>query len=290
MRFADPKNDIAFKKIFGNENKKEILISFLNAVSDLQGQKAIIDIEILNPYQAPKLKDLKETNLDIRAKNQEGITFIVEMQVEKQVFFDKRALYYTSKAYISQIERGDNYPRLNQVIFIGIMDFSIFEGADYLSKHLIMDQKTLQQTIKDFEFNFIELSKFHKQSDELESPVDKWVFFFKHAGNINIVPKPLSETPEIVEAFQVAEQYNWTEEELAVYDYWEMKEAARKDAMETAVREATEQGIQQGIQQGQHKEKVRVAQNLPALGVEVETIIEATQLSREVIEQLRHSV
>ncbi len=212
------------------------------------------------------------------------------MQVEKQVFFDKRALYYTSKAYISQIERGDNYPRLNQVIFIGIMDFSIFEGADYLSKHLIMDQKTLQQTIKDFEFNFIELSKFHKQSDELESPVDKWVFFFKHAGNINIVPKPLSETPEIVEAFQVAEQYNWTEEELAVYDYWEMKEAARKDAMETAVREATEQGIQQGIQQGQHKEKVRVAQNLPALGVEVETIIEATQLSREVIEQLRQSV
>ncbi len=83
MRFVDPKNDLAFKKIFGDENRKEILISFLNAVLDLKGVHEISSIEILNPYQSPKIDMLKYTVLDIRAVDKRGITFIVEMQVEE---------------------------------------------------------------------------------------------------------------------------------------------------------------------------------------------------------------
>jgi len=87
MKFVDVKSDIAFKKVFGNENKKEIKISFLNAVLDLKGDKEIKEIEILNPYQAPKIEILKETTLDVRAKTKEGTNFIVEMQVEKEPHF-----------------------------------------------------------------------------------------------------------------------------------------------------------------------------------------------------------
>ena len=83
MKFVNPKNDVAFKKIFGNEQKSEILISFLNAVLNLTGEKEIQAIKILNPYQAPKIEALKYTLLDVRAKDKRGVTFIVEMQVER---------------------------------------------------------------------------------------------------------------------------------------------------------------------------------------------------------------
>ncbi|HRF57610.1 MAG TPA: Rpn family recombination-promoting nuclease/putative transposase, partial [Campylobacterales bacterium] len=107
MQFADPRNDIAFKKIFGDETKKEILISLLNAILDFQDEKTIVDLQILNPYQVPKIEELKETILDIKAKNSNGEEFIVEMQKKDLNDFAKRSLYYTSKAYVSQINKGD---------------------------------------------------------------------------------------------------------------------------------------------------------------------------------------
>jgi predicted transposase/invertase (TIGR01784 family) len=86
MKFVNPKNDLAFKKIFGNEKKKEILISFLNAVLSLTDSKEIQTIDILNPYQMPHLVDLKESSLDVRATDKRGITFILEMQMERKSF------------------------------------------------------------------------------------------------------------------------------------------------------------------------------------------------------------
>lgn len=177
MNFADPKSDIAFKKVFGNENKKEILICFLNAVLDLHDDRLIAEIEILNPYQAPKISLLKETNLDVRAKTRAGVTFIVEMQVEKQDFFAKRALYYASKAYVAQIEKADQYPKLNQVIFVGILDFSLFSTEEYLSTHLLLDKKSYEQAIKDLELNFIELPKFTKDEHELSTIIENGCIF-----------------------------------------------------------------------------------------------------------------
>ena len=82
MRFIDPKSDIAFKKIFGDQNRREALLELLNTVLDLPDK--ICDIQILNPYQAPRLNKLKETLLDVKARDQAGREFIVEMQVEKQ--------------------------------------------------------------------------------------------------------------------------------------------------------------------------------------------------------------
>ena len=270
MKFADPKSDIAFKKVFGDENKKEILICFLNAVLDLQGENAIVDITILNPYQAPKISLLKETNLDVRAKTKAGVTFIVEMQIEKQDYFAKRALYYTAKAYVSQIQKAESYPKLNQVILIGILDFSLFKSNDYLSKHLILDAKTYKREIKDLELNFIELPKFQKQESELETVIEKWVYFFKHAGDLNVIPDSLSEPHEIAEAFEILEQHNWTQDELDIYDYWQMKEAGHKDALDTAKRDSLKEAAKRMLQD-----------NIP-----IESIVKWTGLGREDIENL----
>ena len=283
MIFADPKSDIAFKKVFGNENKKEILICFLNAILDLQGDRTIVDLTILNPYQAPKISLLKETNLDVRAKTRAGVTFIVEMQVEKQDYFAKRALYYAAKAYVSQIQKAESYPKLNQVIFIGILDFTLFETREYLSKHLILDAKTSKQEIKDLELNFIELPKFQKQENQLGTVVEKWTYFFKHAGDLTVIPESLSAPHEIVEAFEILQQHNWTQDELDIYDYWQMKEAGHRDALETAKRDGHQEGRQEGRQEGLKETAKRMLQdNIP-----IEDIVKWTGLSREDLEKLQ---
>lgn len=99
MKFVDVKNDIAFRKIFGNENRKETLISFLNAILDFHGDQRITKVTILNPYQLPKLKGGKVTIIDVKATDQAGRIYIVEMQVADIDGFDKRVLYYSSKSY-----------------------------------------------------------------------------------------------------------------------------------------------------------------------------------------------
>lgn len=277
MRFVDPQNDVAFKKIFGNEEHKEILISFLNAVLDLQGDKEIADVELLNPYQAPKLQGLKFTLLDIRARDKRGVTFIVEMQVESVVGFKKRFLYYACKAYSGQIGRGDDYPRLNQVIFIGILNFIGFEDEEaYISRHLILNQKTHKQEIEDLELCFIELPKFNKHEDALTTLLDKWVYFLKHAAHLTEVPAH-TDDPALQTAYEVAERFRWSDEELEVYDYWSMKAQDERGALTMAE------------QRGEQRGRQETARAMLADGLPLEMIIKYTELSAEQVRELPHN-
>ncbi|HLA34506.1 MAG TPA: Rpn family recombination-promoting nuclease/putative transposase [Rhodocyclaceae bacterium] len=280
MRFVDVKTDIAFKKVFGNEQHTEILIGFLNAVLDLQGEKRIKAITLKNPWQAPDLPILKETILDIKATDRRGVTFIVEMQVKDNPGFDKRALYYTAKAYTAQIVGGDEYPKLNQVIFIGILDFNSFDGDGYLTRHLILNKETLRQELRDFEFNFIELRKFDKQEGELESIVDKWIYFIKNAGKLTMIPKSAEAIPELKEAYVQATMNAWSQQELEVYEYWQLRDAADRYGME----EKYDKGKIDGKVEGKIEGKIEVARNMLAIGVAIELIMQATGLSREEIE------
>ena len=173
MKFVDVTNDIAFRKIFGNENKKISLISFLNAVIKLPELKRIIDVKIENPYQLPNLDGGKSTIVDVKATDQNGNTFIVEMQVAEAESFAKRVLYYTSQSYSGQIDRGEDYHKLKPAYFIGILDFSIGTNPNYISCHKVMDVETGEHIIRDVEFNFIELTKFTKSIDELETNIDQ---------------------------------------------------------------------------------------------------------------------
>ena len=163
MKFVDVTNDVAFRKIFGNENKKASLISFLNSVIELPDGNIIADVRIMNPYQLPKLNSGKTTIVDIKATDENGNTFIVEMQVAEIANFDKRILYYTSQSYVDQIEKGDNYQKLSPAYFIGIMEFNISKNPKYHSKHRVLDVETGENVIRDVEFHFLELLKFNKK-------------------------------------------------------------------------------------------------------------------------------
>jgi len=282
MKFADPKNDLAFKKIFGDENHKHILISFLNSVLDFKANQTIVDVSLANPYQVPRIPELKETILDIKATNRDGETFIVEMQKKDLGDFTKRSLYYTSKAYVSQLPKGQDYTLLKRVYFIGILNFNIFDSKNYISRHLIINQETNKQDLEDFEFSFIELPKFKKELKELTSILDKWIYFIQNASNLSLVPEQYNDIKEFQEAFDIVTQTSWNTKELEVYEYISLKEFDEINALRTAERK----GMERGMEKGMEKEKLNIAKNLLDV-LDNETIALKTGLSISTIQSLR---
>jgi predicted transposase/invertase (TIGR01784 family) len=269
MKFVDVKNDIAFKKIFGNEKKKIILISFLNAVMKLRGKDIIEEVEILNPYQLPIIKNLKASIIDVKARNKKGETYIIEMQVAEPEGLDKRLLYYASKEYSQQIESGEFYTRLKPVIFIGIFDFKFTEGDKYLSCHAVCDVENGERIIRDMDFYFIELPKFNKLLSELDEITDKWIFFLKEAENLEVIPENL-EDDGLKAAYHDASKYVWTKEELDAYDY-------------AAMREQDERGKYQLLEK---RTKADIARNMKTAGLDRDLISRLSGLSGDEIDAL----
>ncbi len=231
MKFVDVKNDVAFRKIFGNENKKVILISFLNAVLGLEDQDRVKEVTLLNPFQLPRIAGEKSSIIDVRATDEKGLTFIVEMQVAEPAGFDKRVLYYTTKDYAGQINSGEDYPLLRPVFFIGILDFNYFSGKNYLSSLLIVDEETGECVFKDLKFRFIELKKFNKKSHELKNIIDEWTFFIKNADELEVMPSDVDDEG-LKEAYEEAAQHNWTREAYDAYIYSGIREQDEKGRIE----------------------------------------------------------
>ncbi|TAG88123.1 MAG: Rpn family recombination-promoting nuclease/putative transposase [Bacteroidetes bacterium] len=276
MQFADIKNDIAFRKIFGNENKTEILISFLNAVLKLEGTKQISWVEILNPYQLPIVLGAKSSILDVKAKDKSGNEYIVEMQVTDKIGFDKRVVYYTAKSYSSQLNVGENYYKLKQTIFIGILNFSFLESENYLSRHLILDVDTGEHKLKDLDFNFIELPKFNKSAQELVTLVEKWIYFIKNADTLHLVPSDLGDEG-LKSAYLEADRHLWTKADLEAYEYARMRETDEK----------TEKMLV--IEKAQLRTQIEIAKSLLQTILSNEDIAKHTGLTLEQIEILRNT-
>ncbi len=288
MKFVDIKNDIAFRKIFGNEKKKEILISFLNAVLELPKGKLIRTIEIKNPYQLPEIKGLKSSILDVRVTDEREISYIVEMQVEEPDGFDKRVQYYTAKQYSSQIEIGEDYPNLNQVIFIGILNFKFFEGDDYLTKHLITNQKTGKQELCDLEYNFIELPKFNEDEIIIETLIEKWIFFIKKAPNLDVIPENVTDAG-LKQAYTDADKHNWTKEELLAYDYASMRKTDELGKIQLATKRAVNKAleIEREIEQKKQKQKeIETVKELYKIGVSPENISTALKIKIKFVNEI----
>lgn len=282
MKFVDIKNDVAFRKIFGNENRKEVLISFLNAVLLLEKDHKIVNVDILTPYQLPAIKGGKVTIVDVKAKDQNQKTYIVEMQVAEVEGFDKRVLYYASKSYSAQIERGDQYEKLNPTFFIGILDFEVTQNPSYINRHKIVDIETNENFIKDIEFNFIELPKFNKTAQELTTIVDQWVFFIKNAENLEVIPDNIKDEG-LRFAYQDADKHNWTKEELEAYDYVLMREQDDRGRLTLATKRATEKATEKAT-----KTTLQVvAKKMLRLGFSLTDIVESTGLTIEEIHALQ---
>ncbi len=279
--FINPKTDFAFKKIFGSKKSKDILISFLNAIL-YQEKPTIEDLEILDPYQAPRIKGIKDSYLDVKATLVGQKTVIIEMQVLNVLGFEKRVLYNAAKAFSIQLNVGEDYTLLNPVIVLTITDFEMFpHSTKVISRYGLKEKEDLTTYGDDIELVFVELPKFRKNLAELETATDKWLYFLKAANTLTEVPASMRAVPAISHAFEVAKQSKLTRRELEELEKREMFLHDSKNAMLKARQEGEEQGMRRGMEE---KAKEIARQLLDVL--DVETISQKTGLSVEEIYQL----
>ncbi len=278
MKFADPRTDFAFKKIFGNEQAKDVLISFLNAVLHLDQAHAIVDVTLLNPYEAPKTKYLQSSFLDVKCLDARGVSYVVEMQVAYVAGFEKRVIYNASKTYANQLLKGELYPKLNQVISINILDFILFDDfSHYLSCHEIREKITGNCYLDEIRYYFIELPKFTKTEAELETYIEKWIYFLKHARELDAIPEKLDE-PVFHHAFELANRANMTPKELEAY------EASMTVMLDERGR--IEGAFELGEKTGAKKSKREIARAMRQRNLDGGLIADMTGLEVEEIEKL----
>ena len=255
-KFLDPKNDVAFRRIFGSEKNKDILIHFINDILELKDGDKVKEITFLPTIQVPEIAAKKQSIVDVLCSDENGVQLIIEMQVAPQEGFEKRAQYYAAKAYSRQLnkgkEEGARYIDLKAVIFIAISDNIIFQNKIfYKSDHIILDKNTYTNDLKDFSFTFIELPKFKITNiDLLTNIVEKWCYFFKHADETSEADlRKLIGSDNVIErAYEELNQFNWTEEELLIYER-ETKRIMDNQAAEDYMLKQMERQVQQHIQQ-----------------------------------------
>jgi len=244
-KFLNPKNDLAFKRIFGNERNKDILIHFLNDIFD-RTTVPIEKVTFLKLSQDPEIAALRASLIDVLCEDAEGNRFIVEMQINNEAGFEKRAQYYAAKAYIEQRGKGIEFADLKEVTFLAITDFTLFpEKEAYLSHHVMLDKQTYERNLKDFSFSFLELPKFKKTKNQLTTMIEKWAYFFKKATTTNEKDVPLIVGTDIIlqRAYDELNRFSWTVEEMRAYDSVDMKQAADR----AVLRAAKEEGIQETL-------------------------------------------
>jgi predicted transposase/invertase (TIGR01784 family) len=309
-KFLDPKNDVAFRKIFGTEKNKDILIHFLNDVIKFGKGTRIKDVTFLPTIQDPEIKAQKTSIVDILCTDQKKNNYIVEMQIAKEKGFAKRAQYYASKAYSSQLNVGGEYHTLKAVIFLAIADFTMFPNKKgYQSDHIILDTRTHENDLKDFSFTFLELPKFTKTIDELSNTTEMWCYFFKHAEETSPeeLHKLVGQDQIIGQAYEVLDRYSWSKAELLEYDQAEKHMGAYLASLAQKVDEGVkigrEQGIKIGIEKGEKMgiekgEKIgiekgekaaflKAAKNMLKQGLKIQDIQKATGLSKQQILKLQ---
>lgn len=253
MRFINPKTDYAFKKIFGSTQSKEILISFLNAIL-YQEQEIIKDLEIIDPYLPGATFGLKDTYLDVRARLNDDSLVIIEMQILNPLAFDKRILYNAAKAYSNQLEIGENYHLLNPVIAVTIIDFILFKSSEKIITKFVFKEEEENLKIQDetIRLVFVELPKFKKKLEELETICDKWIYFIKNAPQFKEKPGIMTEIPVLDKALEIANRVNSTPEELEAIEkraFWLADQKAREiNAREMGRVEGLAEGEQIAIQ------------------------------------------
>ena len=260
-KFLDPKNDLAFKRVFGSEKNKDILIQFLNDLLDHQYIGEIRAITFLPTIQDPEVAANKQSIVDVLCQDQHGVQYIVEMQVTATTGFQKRAQYYASKAYSGQLFAGDDYQKLRDVIFLAITNFTMFpEESAIKSNHLILNSDTYTHKLQGLRFTFIELPKFTKKIEELTSIRDKWYYYLKYAPSTT--PEAywqlVKDSPALKRAYDELERFSWSAEELTKYDQIIKRDKDNASAWIAHFQKGEEKGRQEGkaagLEEGEKKD------------------------------------
>ncbi|MGX9892558.1 Rpn family recombination-promoting nuclease/putative transposase [Wolbachia endosymbiont (group B) of Eucosma cana] len=282
-KFLDPRNDLCFKKIFGTEKNKNILIHFLNDILGFSGSNEIKEIEFLSTIMDPEIASDKQSIVDVLCKDSIGNRFVIEMQLARDKGFEKRAQLYAAKAYSRQLDKSGNYIDLKKVFFIAISNCNLLsEEVDYISTHNIRDIKTNGHYLKDLQFIFIELPKFAKNKVELlESTIERWCFFFKYAEETTDedLKKIAKESPIIKLAYDELDRFRWNEKDLVAYEERIMDLRKGEAILAQKLDDAREEGKIEG--------KIEVAKAMLANNVDIDTIVKFTGLSISEIKELR---
>ncbi len=216
----NPCVDFAFKKLFGSEENKDLLISLINAIVSEEDQ--VVVVELKNPYNLADYRADKISILDIKAKAQNGRWFNVEMQIREDNNFDKRALYYWAKLVTEQLGEGMMYKELKKTISISILDYDFVPDTEEVhSCYKFINTATgKDDKLHDvFELHYIELKKFTKTYHELQTALDRWSSFLTTAHQLDRdhTPKELASDKNIVKAIAAIDRM-FNEEERQVYE------------------------------------------------------------------------
>ena len=287
-RFINPYTDFGFKKLFGTEMNKDLLISFLNALLDV-GKNRITDVQYLNSENLGAGHDDRRSVFDVYCKTKDGSRFIVEMQKAEQSYFKDRSIYYATTPIRDQAKKGKWDYHLENVYAVGILNFMfpdneypadnyphVIKLKDVEDNHVFYDKLT---------FVYLEMPKFNKQEDELDTMFDKWMFVLHNLSRLMERPKALQERV-FKKLFRQAEIAQYDEVERRQYasslkEYWDYT-----STLDTAYMKGERKGREEGRAEGRAEGILDIARKMKSKGMSVEEIAEMTDLSTEEIRRL----
>jgi predicted transposase/invertase (TIGR01784 family) len=245
--YAKPTVDFTFKKLFGNEHNKPLTINFLNSVFGFESYEAIKEISFENTFHK-RLKEEKMSILDVFCTDTKGRQFIIEVQQQKLVAFEKRVQYYAHKVHSSQLSTNSDYSDIRAVYTLVICDFKVFPSeVPCISHHVTMETETKKIFLKETRYTFIELPKFQHQKNEKLVLKDQWVYMLK-----NYQQGPPENAEKLInDAFTILEMEKWTKEEIRQYE----KQLKENEEFKSKLEEAEEKGRKEGIAIGEEKGK-----------------------------------
>jgi len=271
--FLDPKNDLTFKRVFGEH--KHLCISLLNSMLPLK--KAIVDIEYQSGELIPELIDvLRNTLVDVRCTDSEGRQFLVEMQLFWNESFKSRVLLNASKAYVKQLDKSEEFKLLQPVYALNFVNDTFEKSPEmkdvYFHHYQIVNINNTQKQIEGLEFFFVELPKFIPQHRAEKKLHELWLRFLTEVNEkTKEIPQELLDNDDIREALGYVERGKYTKEQLEAYDKWKIDTMTARSMLSAARSE------------GESSAHKKVIVNCVRAGYSVEIISTITGLTPEEI-------
>ena len=277
-RYINPYTDFGFKKLFGTELNKELLISFLNAL--LQGEQTVKDVTYLNTEHLGTQEIDRRAVFDVYCEGENGEKFLVEMQRGEQQFFKDRSLFYTTFPIREQASKGRGWDyELKSIYTIGILNFTFDNSSDEYYHHEVklVDMRTKEVFYDKLTLIYLEMPKFNKEEHELETMFDKWMFVLRNLGNLMERPIALQERV-FNRLFEAAEIARFNRRELVEYE-----DSLKAFRDWYSVIKTT---LNKGRAEGRAEEKAAIARQMKANNLPTEVIAKYTGLSPEEISKL----
>lgn len=289
-KYINPFTDFGFKKLFGEEVSKDLLLDFLNELlAEEQGK--IINITYLNSDKLGTGEDDRRAIFDLYCENEKGDKFIVELQKAKQKFFKDRSVYYATFPIRENAKRGSEWDfELNYVYTIAILDFIFDEDKHEPTKYRynvkLSDIDANEVFYDKLTFIYLEMPKFNKALHQLETRFDKWLYVIRNLNKLDRIPDELRENI-FSKFFELAEIAKFTPQQVRSYEDSLKLYRDIKNSLDTAREEGMLEGRIEGKIEGEKNKALDVAKKAMLKGLSIEDVIDLTGLSRDEIMGLR---